>query len=165
MKLKGRIWKLGDNINTDDIIPAQFLTTTDASELGRHCLANFPDEFPEEAGEGDIIVAGENFGCGSSREHAPRAIKGRGISVVVAKGFARIFFRNAINTGLPIFECRDLAEEACAQDTLEVDLSEGTIKNLTRAKTYNTVPLPPFLEEILRAGGLMNYLRGKLCTR
>ncbi len=165
MKLKGRIWKLGNDINTDDIVPAQFLTTTDASELGRHCLANLPDDFPEGAGDGDIIVAGENFGCGSSREHAPRAIKGRGISLVIAKSFARIFFRNAINIGLPILECKNLPDETAVQDILEVDVDKGIIKNLTGAKTYKTTPFPPFLQQLITAGGLMNYIRRKLCTK
>ncbi|MBM3249874.1 MAG: 3-isopropylmalate dehydratase small subunit [Candidatus Omnitrophica bacterium] len=158
MIIKGRVHKLGDDCNTDDIIAAKYLVSTDARELGRHCLESIRPDFAGKVSPGDIIVAGENFGCGSSREHAPLAIKGCGISAVVAKSFAAIFFRNAINIGLPFLECGQIEriEEA---DTLEIDLSEGLIKNLTKNETYKTEAFPGFLQEIVEKGGLMNYMK------
>ena len=160
MIIKGKIHKLGDDINTDDIIAAKYLVSTDAEELGRHCLDNIRPDFVSKVKAGDIIVAGKNFGCGSSREHAPLAIKGCGIAAVVARSFAGIFFRNAINIGLPFLEL-DKAEEISDGDLLEIDLANGIIKNLTQGKTYKTSPFPAFLQEIIEEGGLMKYIKKK----
>jgi 3-isopropylmalate/(R)-2-methylmalate dehydratase small subunit len=158
MIIKGRVYKLGDDINTDDIIAAKYLVSTDTKELGRHCLESIRPDFAGKVNAGDIIVAGENFGCGSSREHAPLAIKGCGISAVIAKSFAAIFFRNAINIGLPFLECARI--QACDEgDVLEIDLSSGSIKNLTKNETYKTEAFPGFLQEIVENGGLMNYMK------
>jgi len=158
MILKGKVHKLGDDINTDDIISAKYLVSTDASELGKHCLESIKPDFVTQVRAGDIIVAGKNFGCGSSREHAPLAIKGCGISAVIAKSFAAIFFRNAINIGLPFLESQD-ADKIQDGDSLEIDLSGGIIKNLSQNVTYQTPPFPVFLQEIVRQGGLMNWLK------
>ena len=162
MILKGKVHKLGDDINTDDIISAKYLVSTDASELGKHCLESIKPDFVTQVRAGDIIVAGKNFGCGSSREHAPLAIKGCGISAVIAKSFAAIFFRNAINIGLPFLESQD-ADKIQDGDSLEIDLSGGIIKNLSQNVTYQTPPFPVFLQEIVRQGGLMKWVRR--CTR
>lgn len=158
MIIKGRVHKLGDDINTDDIIAAKYLVSTDAKELGRHCLENIRPDFTGKVKPGDIIVAGKNFGCGSSREHAPLSIKGCGISAVVAKSFAAIFFRNAINIGLPFLESRD-ADKIGNGDLLEIDLARGIIKNLTQNKNYQTHPFPEFLQELVKHGGLMEYIK------
>ena len=158
MILKGKVHKLGDDINTDDIISAKYLVSTDASELGKHCLESIKPDFVTQVRAGDIIVAGKNFGCGSSREHAPLAIKGCGISAVIAKSFAAIFFRNAINIGLSFLESQD-ADKIQDGDSLEIDLSGGIIKNLSQNVTYQTPPFPVFLQEIVRQGGLMNWLK------
>jgi 3-isopropylmalate dehydratase small subunit len=160
MIIKGRVHKLGDDINTDDIISAKYLVSTDAKELGRHCLESIKPDFAGRVQAGDIIVAGKNFGCGSSREHAPLAIKGCGVSAVIARSFAAIFFRNAINIGLPFLELEE-AGRINDGDTLEIDLSSGIIKNLTQGKTYKTSPFPAFLQEIVEEGGLMNYIKKK----
>jgi len=160
MIIKGKVHKLGDDINTDDIIAAKYLVSSDAEELGRHCLDNIRPDFVSKVKAGDIIVAGKNFGCGSSREHAPLAIKGCGIAAVVARSFAGIFFRNAINIGLPFLEL-DKAEEISDGDLLEIDLANGIIKNLTQGKTYKTSPFPAFLQEIVEEGGLMKYIKKK----
>lgn len=157
MIIKGRAHKLGDDINTDDIIPAKYLVSTDARELGTHCLESIKPGFPEAVRSGDIIVAGKNFGCGSSREHAPLAIKGCGISAVVAESFAAIFFRNAINIGLPFLESADAAK-INEGDQLQIDLGEGVIKNLTQNSSYKIEPFPEFLREIVEGGGLMSWL-------
>jgi 3-isopropylmalate/(R)-2-methylmalate dehydratase small subunit len=157
MIIKGRVHKFGDDINTDDIIAAKYLVSTDAKELGRHCMENIAPEFCAKVQIGDIIVAGKNFGCGSSREHAPLAIKGCGISAVIAVSFAAIFFRNAINIGLPFLES-DNASKISDGDLLEIDLSGGIIKNLTKNENYRTQAFPLFLEEIVRAAGLMNWV-------
>ena len=149
---RGRVWKYGDNVDTDVIIPARYLNTTDPAELARHCLEDLDPSFAREHRPGDIIVAGRNFGCGSSREHAPLAIKGAGVAAVVAESFARIFFRNAINIGLPIFEAAEAAREARSGDVLEIAASEGVIRNLTRGREYRVRPLPPFIQEIIAAG-------------
>jgi len=158
MIIKGKVHKLGDDINTDDIIAAKYLVSTDAQELGKHCLESIRPDFVSKVSAGDIVVAGKNFGCGSSREHAPLAIKGCGIQAVVAKSFAGIFFRNAINIGLPFLE---LAEVGDIQegDSLEIDLSGGIIQNLTQNKTYSAQAFPEFLQEIIAAGGLINYIK------
>jgi 3-isopropylmalate/(R)-2-methylmalate dehydratase small subunit len=160
MIIKGKVHKFGNNINTDDIIAAKYLVTTDEKELGKHCMENIVPDFSGKVSPGDIIVACENFGCGSSREHAPRALKGCGISAVIAKSFAGIFFRNAINIGLPFLELKD-SDEIAEGDSLEIDLSGGIIKNLTRNQTYKIEALPQFLQDIIASGGLMNYVKNK----
>jgi len=158
MRIRGKAWIFGDDINTDLIIPARFLITTDEKELGKNLFADLKPEFSQKIDQGDIIVAGKNFGCGSSREHAPLAIKGAGISCVIALSFARIFFRNAINIGLPIVECKE-AKEIKEKDLLEIDLEKGIINNLTQNKIYKTEPFPKFLQELINVGGLMNYVK------
>lgn len=158
MKFRGRVWKYGDNVDTDVIIPARYLNTTDPAELAQHCMEDIDASFASQHQPGDIIVAGRNFGCGSSREHAPLAIKGAGVSCVIAESFARIFFRNAINIGLPIFEAAEAVREARSGDELEVDALAGVIRNLTQGRAYPVRPLPPFIQEIIDAGGLMARL-------
>jgi len=158
MIIKGRVHKFGDNINTDDIIPAKYLVTTDEKELGKHCMENIVPGFNQKVTPGDIIIAGKNFGCGSSREHAPLAIKGCGIAAVVAESFAGIFFRNAINIGLPFLEMENTIDFD-EGDLLEIDLSSGIIKDLRKVKTYKTQPFPEFLQDIVRYGGLMNWIK------
>jgi len=158
--IKGRVHKLGDDINTDDIIGAKYLVSTDAEELGRHCLESIRPDFVHKVNRGDIIVAGKNFGCGSSREHAPLAIKGCGVAAVVAKSFAAIFFRNSINIGLPFLELKE-ADEINEGDSLEIDLDKGIIKNYTKNEVYKTQPFPEFLQEIVRYGGLINWVKAK----
>ncbi|MFQ6059509.1 MAG: 3-isopropylmalate dehydratase small subunit [Anaerolineae bacterium] len=162
MKLTGRVWKYGHDVNTDVIIPARHLSTTDSAELARHCMEDLDPGFAGAVQPGDIIVAGRNFGCGSSREHAPLAIKGAGVSCVIAESFARIFFRNAINVGLPILECPEAARATRTGDRLEVDLEAGEIRNLTRGQTYQARPYPPFMISIIRAGGLIEHTRRRL---
>jgi 3-isopropylmalate/(R)-2-methylmalate dehydratase small subunit len=157
--IKGRAIKYGDDINTDEIIPAKFLYSRDTDELASHCFEGLDPDFAKKARKGDIIVAGKNFGCGSSREHAPVAIKGAGISCVIAKSFARIFFRNAINIGLPIIESARAAEMIQPGDELEVDLVGGKIENKTRSESYDMVSFPAFMREIIEAGGLINRIR------
>ncbi len=158
MIIKGKVHKFGQNINTDDIIAAKYLITTDANELGSHCMESIAPGFPLKVKEGDIIVAGKNFGCGSSREHAPLAIKGAGIRAVIAESFAGIFFRNAINIGLPFLELPGV-EMIDEGDLLEIDLSTGIIRNLTKKQSYTTAAFPEFLREIIAASGLMNWVR------
>lgn len=158
MIIKGRVHKFGDDINTDDIIAAKYLISTDAKELGRYCMESISPEFSAKVEAGDIIVAGKNFGCGSSREHAPLAIKGCGIAAVIAKSFAAIFFRNAINIGLPFLELQEV-DKINESDSLEIDLTSGIIKNLTRNQTYKTQAFPRFLQDIVEDGGLMNYIK------
>ncbi len=157
-KIRGKVWKFGDNIDTDVIIPARYLNTTDPEELAKHCMEDADPEFPKKVNKGDIIVAGKNFGCGSSREHAPIAIKACGIACVIAESFARIFYRNAFNTGLLILECEEAVKSAETGDELEVYPDEGKIVNLTKGKTYFTKPLPSFMKEILENGGLIPYI-------
>lgn len=160
MIIKGRAHKFGDNINTDDIIAAKYLVTTEAKELGAHCMENISPNFSKSVSPGDIIVAGKNFGCGSSREHAPLAIKGCGIAAVAAGSFAGIFFRNAINIGLPFLESSE-TDKISQGDFLEIDLSNGIILNISKNETYKTGAFPPFLQDILKQGGLINYVRRK----
>lgn len=160
MNIKGKAHKFGNDVNTDDIISAKYLVSTDAKELGAHCMESIAPDFAKKVSLGDIIVAGKNFGCGSSREHAPLAIKGCGIRAVIAKSFAAIFFRNAINIGLPFLEL-DKADEINAGDALEIDLSSGTIRNLTQGKDYNTQAFPDFLQELVAKGGLMSWVKEK----
>jgi 3-isopropylmalate dehydratase small subunit len=160
MNLTGKAWKFGDNIDTDQIIPARYLVTTDPDELAKHCLENVDPEFSKKVSVGDVLVGLKNFGCGSSREHAPISIKAVGVSAVIAKSFARIFYRNAINLGLPIFET-DAADRIGQGDVLELNPSTGEIKNLTKGETYQAQPLPEFAREIMAAGGLMKYIAKK----
>ena len=157
--MRGRVWKFGDNVDTDQIIPAEYLVTADPKELAKHAFEKVKPEFAKEVKEGDIIVAGENFGCGSSREHAPRALIGAGISCVIAKSFARIFFRNSINRGLPLIECDVKAEE---RDILEVDFEKGLIKNLDTGEEFKFKALPEFLLNLLNSGGLVAYTKNML---
>ncbi len=158
MIIKGKVHKFGNDINTDDIIAAKYLVSTDEKELGRHCMENIVGDFASIVNKGDIIVAGKNFGCGSSREHAPRALKGCGIAAVVARSFAGIFFRNAINVGLPFLQLDDV-DKIKDGDLLEIALTEGIINNLSTNQTYKTEPFPNFLEEIIKKGGLMNWVK------
>ena len=160
--MTGSAWKYGDDIDTDVIIPARYLSASTPEELGRNCMEGVSPEFADEVRPGDVIVAGENFGCGSSREHAPLAIKGCGVSCVVAKSFARIFYRNAINTGLPILECREAVEATEQGDQLRADLEGGTVYNLRTGLTYRTSPFPPFIMSIIEAGGLIPYTAQRL---
>lgn len=153
-----RIWKFGDNVDTDQIIPAEYLTTGDAKRLAAHAFAKVRPEFAKEVREGDVIVAGANFGCGSSREHAPRALLGAGIQCVIAKSFARIFFRNAINIGLHLIEA-DLHTRVDEEDELEIQFEEGIIKNRTKNEIYQFKPLPEFMQRLLESGGLINYIK------
>ena len=157
--IKGTAYKFGHNVDTDQIIPAQYLVTTDAKELAKHCMEIADADFPKKAKPGDVLVAGRNFGCGSSREHAPLAIKGMGLGLVIAESFARIFFRNCINIGMPILECPAAAQEIKAGDQLEVDLDKGLIKNITQNKSYTAQAFPDFMQQIINAGGLMAYVK------
>lgn len=158
--LHGTAWKFGDNIDTDQIIPARYLVTSDPEELGRHCLEDADPEFAKKVRVGDILVGEKNFGCGSSREHAPIAVKAAGVSAVVAKSFARIFYRNSINLGLPLFET-EAAGRIEQGDALELNPITGEIRNLTKNESYVAQPLPPFAREIMAAGGLMKYVARK----
>ncbi len=158
-KIRGKVWKFKANVDTDQIIPAEYLVTGDPVELAKHSFENARPEFASNVKVGDIIVADENFGCGSSREHAPRALMGNGISCVIAKSFARIFFRNSINIGLPLIEC---AVEAKDGDEFEVDFANGRVRNITDEETYNFKSLPGFLINMLESGGLVAYTKRKL---
>ncbi len=157
MIIKGKIHKFGDNINTDEIIPAPYLVTTDIKELGKYCMDGIDSSFAKRVQKGDIIVAGKNFGCGSSREHAPLAILGCGVSLVIAESFARIFYRNCINVGLPIITSEEIYKNTKPGDILEADLSMGEIKNITQNETFRVSAFPPLLQEIIKAGGLMKW--------
>ena len=161
MKLKGKVWKFGDNVNTDEIIPARYLNMTDAKELSLHVMEDIDPDFVKKISPGDIMVAGKNFGCGSSREHAPLVIKTAGIACVIANSFARIFYRNAINMGYPILECEEAASKISEGDMIEVDLATSIITNLTKNETYKARPFPEFMHNIISAGGLMNYVMKK----
>jgi 3-isopropylmalate/(R)-2-methylmalate dehydratase small subunit len=162
MIIRGRVWRFGDDIDTDAIIPARYLNTSDPSELARHVMEDADREFPSKVKKGDIIVAGKNFGCGSSREHAPIAIKAAGIQAVIAKTFARIFYRNAFNIGLPIFESPEASEGIKEGDTIEIDADAGVIRNITRAEEYKARPIPSFMQELIEAGGLIEWTRRRL---
>lgn len=164
MRFKGKVWKFGDDVNTDEIIPARYLNITDERELGAHCMEGIDKDFSKKISKGDIIVAGKNFGCGSSREHAQLAIKGAGISCVIAEDFARIFYRNAINIALPIIECKH-TKDIEQGDYLEADLDSGTIINLTSQKRYKILPMPDFIQEIISSGGLLKWLRKTNSTK
>lgn len=156
--MKGKAWKFGDDINTDEIIPARYLNTIDPVELAKHCMEDADKDFMKKASPGDIIVGGKNFGCGSSREHAPIAIKGARLSCVIAKSFARIFYRNAFNMGLYIFESAEASDKIGQGNEIEVDVANGVIKNLTKKEEYKIFPIPPFMQELINAGGLMKYV-------
>lgn len=162
MSIRGRVWKYGDNVDTDAIIPARYLNTTSERELAAHCMEDLDPSFAANVRPGDILVAGKNFGCGSSREHAPVALKASGIACVVAESFARIFFRNAINIGLPILECPEAAQATETGHTLEIDLGKGLIRNLDTGQSYQAVPYPDFMLALIEAGGLIEYTRRKL---
>ncbi len=161
MKIRGKVWKFGDNIDTDAIIPARYLNTSDPKELARHCMEDADAEFPQKVTPGDIIVAGKNFGCGSSREHAPIALKAAGISCIIAPSFARIFYRNAFNMGLPIFESAEAAKEIEEGHEVEVDADSGIIKDLTTGKEMRAQPIPPFMQELIADGGLIEHILKK----
>ena len=165
MILKGKVHKYGADVNTDVIIPARYLNVSEPAELAKHCMEDLDKDFLNKAQPGDIIMATTNFGCGSSREHAPLAIKTAGVSCVIATSFARIFFRNAINIGLPLLECEEAVNRTEAGDTLEVDLSSGKVKNLTSGATFAAKPYPHFMAEIISAGGLIEYTRKRLVNR
>jgi len=159
MEIKGKVFKYGNNVDTDVIIPARYLSTSDPKVLAKFCMEDIDKDFAKTVKEGDIIVAGDNFGCGSSREHAPLSIKGAGVSYIIAKSFARIFFRNSINIGLPILECAEAAGEISPEDIVTVDLVEGVITDITTGKTYKAHAFPPFLKKIIDAGGLINSIK------
>lgn len=161
MKAKGNVFKYGDNVDTDVIIPARYLNSSDPAELATHCMEDIDKDFIHKVAKGDIIVAHKNFGCGSSREHAPIAIKAAGVSCVIAETFARIFYRNAINIGLPIIECPEASKGIEAGDEVEVDFDSGLITNLSKGTTFRGQPFPPFMQKIIAAEGLINYINGK----
>jgi len=164
MTIGGRIWVYGDNVDTDVIIPACYLFTSDPAELASHCLEGIDAGFSGLVQDGDLIVAGENFGCGSSREHAPLAIKASGVSCVVAKSFARIFYRNAINIGLPIIVCPEVVASAAVGQRLEIDLESGFIRNVTLGTKMTFEPFPPFMMELILAGGLVSHTRHRIAA-
>ena len=157
-ELKGKAWKYGDDVDTDVIIPARYLNTSDPAELARHCMEDIDADFASKVSRGDFIVAGKNFGCGSSREHAPIAIKASGASAVIARSFARIFYRNAFNMGLPIFESPEAADGIDAGDRVSVDMERGVLRNETKGTEFRLAPVPPFMRDLLAAGGLLNYI-------
>ena len=161
MELKGKIWKFGDNVDTDAIIPARYLNTSDPAELAKHCMEDADPSFPAKLKKGDIIVAGTNFGCGSSREHAPIAIKAAGVACVIAKSFARIFYRNAFNMGLPILECPEVFDFLQEGDEVAVSLDRGEITIIKNSRKLKAQPVPEFMQALLNAGGLMNYVKKK----
>jgi len=163
--LKGKVHKYGVNVDTDAIIPARYLNLSESAELAEHCMEDIDKDFLSRVKPGDIMMATTNFGCGSSREHAPLALKASGISCVIAKSFARIFFRNAINIGLPLLECDEAVDKTEAGDILEVDLSSGKIKNLTSGLVFTAKPYPDFMAELISAGGLIEHTKKKLASR
>jgi len=162
VKIKGKSWKFGNDVDTDAIIPARYLNTSDPKELAKHVMEDADKDFPNKVSAGDIIVAEKNFGCGSSREHAPIAIKGAGIQAVVAKSFARIFYRNAFNIGLPIFECEEAGDKIKEGDQIEIDADSGVIKNLSTGEQYIAKPIPPFMQELIASGGLIEWTKKKI---
>ena len=161
MKALGKVFKYGDNVDTDVIIPARYLNSSDPAELATHCMEDIDKDFVNQVKKGDIIVAEKNFGCGSSREHAPIAIKASGVSCVIAETFARIFYRNSINIGLPIIECKEAAERIDAGDEVEIDCDSGIITNKTKGESYKGQAFPEFMQKIIKAEGLMNYINAK----
>lgn len=157
--MKGKVWKFGDDIDTDIIIPGRYLILRGEDELAEHAMEGLDPEFPKKVNKGDVIVAGKNFGCGSSREHAPVALKGAGISVVVAESFARIFYRNAINVGLPLLEAKDISKKVSEGDEVDIDMDKGILKDLNTSEEFEVKGLPEFMLEILNRGGLIPYLK------
>lgn len=164
MILKGKVWKFGDNIDTDAIIPARYLNTSDPEELAKHVMEDADIDFPTKVKQGDMIIAMNNFGCGSSREHAPIAIKAAGMQAVIAKSFARIFYRNSFNIGLPIFESDEAADKISEGDEIEVDADNGLIKNITKGEEYTAKPIPPFMQELISAGGLIEWTKKRISS-
>ena len=162
MKIKGKIIKYGDNVNTDEIIPATYLVTVDPKKLGEHCMEGIDRDFVRKVKDSPVVVAGRNFGCGSSREHAPLALKGAGVKCVIASSFARIFFRNAINTGLPIVESCECAKECEEGDIIEVDTVEGIIKNITKNKTFSISAYPEFIQKFMEEGGIDSWVKERV---
>ena len=162
MILKGRVWRFGNNIDTDAIIPARYLNTSDPDELAKHVMEDADRDFPEKVKAGDMIIAEANFGCGSSREHAPIALKAAGIQAVIAKSFARIFYRNAFNIGLPIFESEEASNNISEGDEIEVDADHGVIRNTTNGKEYAAKPIPPFMQELISTGGLIEWTKKRI---
>ena len=165
MQFKGKVHKYGAGVNTDVIIPARYLNTIDPEELAAHCMEDIDAEFVKRVQPGDMIVATKDFGCGSSREHAPIAIKASGVSCIVAKTFARIFYRNAINLGLPVIECSEAVDATDAGDELSVDLEAGTVRNLSKGLEFKAKPYPEFMQELIRAGGLIEYTKTRLASK
>lgn len=161
-KLQGKVWRFGNDVDTDLIIPARYLNTSDPNELAGHCMEDADPTFVGKVSKGDIIVAGKNFGCGSSREHAPIAIKAAGVSCVIAASFARIFYRNAINIGLPILESAEASQSIAEGNQVEVDLDTGKITNLTKNETYQAAAFPPFMQELINSGGLIEYVKKRV---
>ncbi len=162
MILKGKVWKFGLNIDTDAIIPARYLNTSDPAELAKHVMEDADKDFSSKVKSGDLIVADANFGCGSSREHAPIAIKAAGIQGVIAKSFARIFYRNCFNIGLPIFESQEASDKIAEGDEIEVDADKGIIKNISKGEEYVAKPIPPFMQELISAGGLVEWTKNRI---
>jgi len=165
MLIRGRVWKFGNDIDTDAIIPARYLSISDPKELAKHLMENADKDFPNKVKSGDIIAAGKNFGCGSSREHAPIAIKAAGVQAVIARSFARIFYRNAFNIGLPIFESAEASSKIKETDEVEIDADNGVIRNLTAHQEYKANPIPPFMQELIDAGGLIEWTKKKLLNK
>jgi len=165
MLLKGKVWRFGNDVDTDVIIPARYLNTTDPNELSKYVMEGVDRDFSHKVKAGDIIIAGKNFGCGSSREHAPIAIKAAGVQAVIAKSFARIFYRNAFNIGLPIFESSEASEKIKEGDEIEIDADRGIIKNITRDEEYKANPIPPFMQELIAAGGLVEWTKKKFTVK
>ncbi len=159
--INGRVFKYGDNVDTDVIIPARYLNISDRAELASHCMEDIDRDFVKQVNPGDLMVAGKNFGCGSSREHAPLVIKLSGIKCIIAETFARIFYRNAVNIGLPILECVEAARDIEDGDKVEVDLKSGRITNVTKQRTYQAESFPEFMQDIIKAEGLINYVKGR----
>lgn len=162
MNAKGTVFRYGDNVDTDVIIPARYLNTSNGKELAAHCMEDIDANFVKEVKKGDIIVADKNFGCGSSREHAPLAIKEAGVSCVIARTFARIFYRNAINIGLPILECEAAADGIKKGDEVEINFDTGVITNITKGETYKAQPFPPFMQDIIKQGGLVSKIKAQI---
>jgi 3-isopropylmalate/(R)-2-methylmalate dehydratase small subunit len=165
MLIRGKVWRFGNDVDTDAIIPARYLNTSDPKELAKHVMEDADKDFAGKAGAGDLMVAGKNFGCGSSREHAPIAIKAAGIQAVIAKSFARIFYRNAFNIGLPIFESTEASEKVKQGDEIEIDADRGIIRNITANEEYKANPIPPFMQELIDAGGLIEWTKRKLALK
>lgn len=161
MKAQGKVFRFEDNVDTDVIIPARYLNSSDPAELAKHCMEDIDKDFVNRVRKGDIIVAGKNFGCGSSREHAPIAIKACGVSCVIAETFARIFYRNSINIGLPIIECAEASREIQAGDEVKIDFDSGEITDVTTGKVYQGQAFPPFMQQLISAGGLVNYINSR----